>query len=284
MKRIILLCMLIPTVALGDNPLACVDPDFAEAFLINAQRGGSAYSTDLPLDFPQIRMPDSYLLVGSERNQYFDRVMYKTGDGADTAVSVAIEGIVGDEWQDVSGLDRMSRGGFQTSAITNSAMFCRDTSPGTLRISANDVNGQIYLALSLSNSGQGPSCSELELQKQYRSRNVLDYMDELPRLILPDGVQSLGSGSGGGGGEYHSHITVTTSMSRESLVSHLGDQVRDQGWIFDTGWSGNLSSGSVWSRSSPEVGTMIGILHAYGESQESYNLRFAVTTAESRSY
>ena len=57
MKRITLFCLMLPAAAFGDDPFACVDPDFADAFLGNAYFGRPTYSTDVPAALTGLQVP-----------------------------------------------------------------------------------------------------------------------------------------------------------------------------------------------------------------------------------
>jgi len=284
MKRITLICLILPTTAFGDDPFACVDPEFADAFLGTAYFGRPTFSTALPAAFTELRVPDSFSLLGSEINNHSVRVIYKTVESAEAAVSGAVDQLAGDEWRNLSDVMPMPRGGFQNRAIPRMARLCRDTGPGLLSITASDPDGQTYLSFSMTNYSEAQTCSALESQSTMRGRNPMNFWSKLPQLDLPDDVQSSSAGMGGGGNEYHSDVIVNTSMSRDILVSHLGDQIRDQGWTFDTAWSGHFSAGSIWSKASPEDETLIGILHAYGESPDTYRVRIGISSAKTGSF
>lgn len=284
MKRITLFCLMLPAAAFGDDPFACVDPDFADAFLGNAYFGRPTYSTDVPAAFTGLQVPESFSLIGSEISSHTVRVIYKTDASAEAAVSAAVDRIAGSEWRNLSDLMQMPRGGFQTRAIPRMARLCRDKEPGLLSINASDAQGQTHLSFSISNYGEGQTCSALQTQSTMQGRYQMNFWDKLPQLNLPADTQSTSAGMGGGGNEYHSDIIVSSGMSRNILVGYLGDQIRDQGWTFDTGWSGNFSAGSIWSKTSPEDATLIGILHAYGESPDTYRVRFAISPAKTGSF
>ena len=284
MKRITLIFLLMPAAVLADDPFACVDPDFTDAFLGNAYFGHPTYSTDVPAAFNGLFVPDSFSLIGSEINKHGVRVIYKTNESAEAAVPAAVDRIAGDEWRDHSDVMRMPRGGFQNRAVPRMVRLCRDTAPGLLTISAIDPRGQTCLSFSLNAYSDGQTCSAMATQSGSRPSSPMAFWDKLRQLELPDDVQSSGAGTGGSGNEYHTSVTVNTSMSRGTLVSYLGDQIRAQGWTFDTGWSGKFSAGTIWSKTSPEDETLIGVLHAYGESPDTYRLRFGISSAKTGSF
>lgn len=281
MKKIAPLFLILPAAVFGDDPFACVDPDIVDAFLGNAYSGRSTYSTDLPPALAGLRVPDTFWLIGSEVNNRKVQAVYKTRQSPDAAVPTAVDTLAGGEWRSMPNLGHMPRGGFQTRVTPVSAIMCRDSEPGILSIHASMSQAQTLLTYTLNTYSEERDCSSFDEQAAMRGRGDLAFWDKLPQLALPGDVQSTNAGMGGGGNEYHSRITVTGGMDRDSLLSFLGDQVRDQGWVFDSGWSGNYSAGSVWSKKSPEGETLIGMLHAFGESGDSYDVRFGLSAGMS---
>jgi len=281
MKRLFLACLILPVTAIADDPFACVDPEFKTAILGSGGQGAPEYSTELPDAFDELRVPDTFDLVGSEINNYSLRAIYKTTEDPGVALSDAVDLLTENGWRDLADVMAMHTRGFQSGSIPEMARVCRDTEPGLLSVTVNKSSNQTYLSFSITSYGEGQTCEDLEIQANSFGRQRMNMFEDLPVLELPDNIQSSNSGMGGGGNEYHSDVVVSTEMSRASLMSYLGDQIRDQGWIFDTSWSGNLSSGSVWSKKSPDDKTLIGTLHAYGTSSDTYRIRFGVTPAES---
>lgn len=142
-------------------------------------------------------------------------------------------------------------------------------------MSSRESGGLGLVSLSI-HSGIGiQSCNELLDRSRY-SYHPLALQKELPVLNLPDGVRSGSQGSGGGGDESDTHVAVVTDMPKESLVAVLNDQIRDQGWVLDASWSGSRSAGSAWAKESADGEPMIGMLTAYGGSDEAYTLRFEI--------
>lgn len=280
MKRILLSCLLFSGAAMAEDPFACVDPEFVAAFLGTGYQKRPDYSTELPDAFGELRVPDSLKLVGSETNDFSLRAVYKTAEKPSAVLSSVVDLLTDDGWRNLENIMAMHTRGFQSGINPKMARVCRDIEPGLLSIIASHSSDQTYLSFSMTSYGEGQTCSDLEAQANSMMRRGMNRWSDLPVLDLPDDVQSSNAGMGGGGNEYHSDVVVKAEMSRASLMSYLGDQIRDQGWEFDTSWSGNLSSGSVWSKKSPDNETLIGTLHAYGESSNTYHVRFGIAPAE----
>jgi len=284
MQRIILFCLIFPVAGFADDPFACVDDEFAAAFLGTGFQNRPVYSTELPDAFRDLRVPDTFELVGSETNAFSLRAVYKTTENADSSLTTALDLLTKSGWRDLANIMAMHQRGFQTGMIPKTTQVCRDTEPGLLSITVNESTGQTYLSFSMANYAQGQTCDALEARTSPLAGRGTNFWKFLPVLELPDATQSSGAGMGGGGNEYHSDVIVNTEMSRASLMSYLGDQIRDQGWVLDTSWSGNLSSGSVWSRKSPQDEMLIGTLHAYGKLASTYHVRFGVSPAATGSF
>ncbi len=280
MKRLFLACLIFPVTAIADDPFACVDPEFAAAFLGTGYQHRPEYSTELPDAFDGLPVPDTFELVGSATNSYSLRAVYKTTEDSTVALSNVLNLLMNDGWRNLANVMAMQARGFQSGINPKMARVCRNIEPGLLTINVSDLTDQTYLSFSMANYGEGQTCDDLEAQSNAFGRHRMNLWNDLPVLDLPEDAQSSNAGSGGGGNEYHSDVVVMTETSRSSLVSHLGDQIRDQGWELDTSWSGALSSGSIWSRKSSEDEMLIGTLHAYGESPNTSHVRIGITVAK----
>ena len=280
MKRLFLACLIFPVTAIADDPFACVDPEFAAAFLGTGYQQRPEFSTELPDAFEGLPVPDTFELVGSETNSFSLRAVYKTSESATDALGVVLDLLVTDGWRNLANVMAMQSRGFQSGINAKMVRVCRDIEPGLLTVNASDSTDQTYLSFSMTSYGDGQTCDDLEAQSNAFGRFGSNLWNGLPALDLPEDAQSSSAGTGGGGNEYHSDVVVMTEMNRSSLVSYLGDQIRDQGWELDTSWSGALSAGSIWSMKSPDDETLIGILHAFGESANTSHVRISITPAK----
>ena len=101
---------------------------------------------------------------------------------------------------------------------------------------------------------------------------------------MPANAKLSRNSSGGGGDEYSAYIVVSTTMSRDELLRHFDDQILDQLWLADTGWSGNSSSGSVWSETGTNNDALIGELRVAEASIGVFNVRFTVSSVDPDNY
>lgn len=274
MNRVVSLILLFPIVGLADDPFACVSPEVMAAFLPGYPEPNE-YSTKLPEGFVEHSAPSSSRLIGSQVGRSHAVVFYAVDDDRSGAVDEITNSIIEQGWRDVGEQADRPQGGFQTALNSNQRQLCHDDGPRTLTVSSRESGTLGFVSISM-HAGIGiQSCNELLDRSRY-SHNPLALQKELPILNLPDGVRPGGQGSGGGGDEYDTHVAVVTDMPKESLVAVLNDQIRDQGWVLDASWSGSRSAGSAWAKESADGEPMIGMLTAYGGSDEAYMLRFEI--------
>lgn len=276
MNRISLVLLILPIAAIADDPFACVDPDVAAAFLENVYQNPPAYSTEIPAAFDGVHVPFDFEAIGSESNRHALRAVYKATVDPDEAIERVVGNLTEDGWQSFAGLAYRARG-FQSQSTPKMARVCRDSEPGLLTISANEISGVTYVSVSIATREMDKACEDLGSQDHVARFERMNVFSELPNLEIPDNYQYTSSGMGGGGNEFHTDVTIVSGPSRTSLLSHLGDQIRNQGWGFDTSWSGALSSGSVWTKKLSDGETLVGTLHAYGESSDPYHVRFGAS-------
>jgi hypothetical protein len=82
-----------------------------------------------------------------------------------------------------------------------------------------------------------------------RGFDLIPRLETPPEVLISGRPGALPTGMGSGSGNaYASSIEVEGIGSMNGLVAVLGDQVRDQGWVADTTWSGLHSAGSTWTR------------------------------------
>lgn len=274
MKRLLLLILFIPLISFGDDPFACVDQEFRQAFL-PGHPVAYEYSTDLPAGFPGHVAPANSRLVGSQLGDTHVSVAYVVDGDIEAAMDEVTASMSENGWIDVGEAFGGPRGGFQATEIPKYRQLCHDDGPQVLTISAREGGLSPLISIS-SNSRIGlRSCEELANRSRYAYRHM-GLQQELPVLKLPDDVRSTNQGSGGGGDEYETRVSVSTDMGRQSLVTLLNDQIRDQGWSFDSAWSGSRSTGSAWIKQSEQGDSLVGMLHAYGENSGSFSLLFSI--------
>lgn len=278
MNRSILLAFVVSTSSFADDPFACVDPDVANAFLGGWYQSLSTYSTSVPDNFAELSVPAGFTLVGSRVAESHMSVVYKTEMNVDAALSSAVSAMTDAGWMKMKDQRMSARGGFQTSTRPQATSLCRDDKPRVLSAISHRKSGQTYVSYSMHNQIQAQPCGEPTPTPRFDPYRTLS--GHLPVLKLPEDAQSSNVGGGGGGDEVNSHVDVLTTMSRAALLRFFGDQIRDQQWVFDTNWSGELSSGSLWTLDTRDDGILIGTLHIFGPSVGAVRVRFSVSPAK----
>ncbi len=278
MNRLVLLTLAVSTASFADDPFACVDPDVADAFLGGWYQSPPTYSTSLPDNFAELNVPARFTLVGSQVGDSHMSVVYKTEMNTEGALSSAVSAMTDAGWTKMEDHGMSARGGFQTTTRPKSASLCRDHKPRVLSAIAHSKSGQTYVSYSMHSQIQSQPCGEPTLTARFNPYRTLS--GHLSVLNLPEDARSSNVGGGGSGDEINSRVDVLTAMSRAELLSFFGDQIQNQQWVFDTNWSGELSSGSLWTLDTPDDGMLIGTLHIIGPSVGAVRVQFGVSTAE----
>ena len=278
MNRFILLTLAMSTASFADDPFACVDPDVADAFLGGWRQSLPTYSTSVPDKFAELNVPARFTLVGSQVADSHMSVVYKTEMNTEAALSSAVSAMTDTGWTKMEDHEMSARGGFQTSTRAKAASLCHDDNPRVLSAIAHSKSDQTYVSYSMYSQLRSQPCGEPTPTPRFDPYRTLS--GHLPVLKLPEDARSSNVGGGGGGDEVNSHVDVLTTMSRAELLSFLGNQIQDQQWVFDTNWSGELSSGSLWTLDTPDDGMLIGTLHIFGPSVGAVRVRLSVSPAE----
>ena len=278
MNRFVLLILSVSTASFADDPFACVDPDVANAFLGGWYQSPPSYSTSVPDEFVKLHIPARLTLVGSQVGDSNMSVVYQTEMSAKAALSRAVIALTDAGWIEMADQRMSAMRGFQSSMRPQSTSLCRDDQPAALSVIAISKSGQTYVSYSMHSQLQSQACGEPAAAARISVPRTL--MAHLPILRLPEDAKSSNVGAGGSGDEVNSRVDVLTTMSRAGLLSFLGDQIQNQQWVFDTNWSGELSSGSLWTLDTPDDGMLIGTLHIFGPSVSAVRVRFSVSSTE----
>lgn len=277
MKPVILLVLLLPVANAADDPLNCVDPDIVNGFLERWSEEQSVISRSLPADFVDLDLPSDYALIGSWQRETMATVVYKTERNSLGALSDVTEIFTLAGWEDVTDKSGWSGGGFQSNSRPTVAMVCRDTEPGVVTITATNRAGQTYLSLQTRDDSRYANCANYEEMNSFMLSRHL--RDNVPVLVLPDDAQILDSNFGSNRGSNLMQIRISSDLNRSSLMTHLGDQIREQGWEYDVDWSGRTSSGSLWIKSGSERESLTGTLAVIESSPDIYNVQFNMVIA-----
>ena len=272
-------CLLILTIASSvsaEDPFACVDPDVADAFLGDSYGGRGAYSTSIPNGFAALIVPPGLSLIGSQTMNLSTSVVYKAKQGKGSALKAAVAAMADAGWSENAQQYRWMTGGFQSGSRPTSAVLCHDDYDGSLSVIAADKSGSTFVSYV-----QHPAAQSCRNKEHAAVRHdPSEMMRLLPTLELPEGVKASNTGMGGNGHEVSSHVDISGALGRSDLSSFFENQIRDQGWEFQTRWSSQHSSGSVWALDTIEDGLLIGTLHVFNFSTHPIRVRFSVNPAD----
>jgi len=274
MYRSAFLFLLAPTLSIASDPLECVDPDFVQAFFSGRSSTPPSYSTEIPSHFEVRKFPSDMKLVGSRTERYATTVVFRTDQDVRDAYSRLADTLSDEGWKDITYERSPSRRGFQLANQSLVAEYCREIDDTNLALIASERFGQTLISLEQYDRKTMLGCKGTIREKR---RNLLDH---LPVLNPPDGAKTFNAGIGTNGHEVSTRVDVSVSVSREELLGFFGDQIRNQNWKFQTKWSSNLSSGSVWTRNTSEEGILIGTLHVYDAGTDPVRVRFSIDPAD----
>jgi len=276
MRRATLLMLVISTVSFAEDPFSCVDSDVTDAFLGDSYRGRGEYSTSMPDGFAALTVPAGLSLVGSQVMDSMTTVVYKTSMSAERALDAAIGDMAESGWTENADQHRRVLRGFQTSSRPMATVLCHDDETGALSVISNDKSDHTFV--SYIHHAASQSCGGAQAAPPRHDPSEM--MRLVPTLKLPEGAKASNTGMGGNGHEVGSHVDISGAMGRSELQNFFEDQIRNQSWEFQTGWSSHLSSGSVWKSNSAEDGILIGTLHLFDSGVDPIRVRFSVNPAD----
>lgn len=278
MNRSILLVLLVSTSSFADDPFACVDPDVANAFLGQWQRDLPSYSTSIPDEFVRFNAPASLTLVGSQIEGNMTTVVFRTNLDVEDALLASAATMVDAGWAEKIDERATARRGFQTVQRSTASVFCHDNQPGSVSVIAKKKTGQTLVSFVQHTEPVSRSCDDpAPVPPRHNPREL---MAKLPVLRLPEGATATNMGTGGNGDEVNTRVDVSSTFGQWDLISYFGDQIRDQGWAYETGWSGSFSSGTVWTMDTTDDGVLIGKLHVYGGDTDPVRVRFSINPVD----
>jgi hypothetical protein len=273
------LCMLaLTSAAFADDPFSCVDPDVADAFLGNAYQGRGEYSNSVPTHFVALNVPTGFSLVASKTLDAMSTVIYKSDMDSQPTLTAAVDALTKVGWTENSQQRRQLSGGFQTHSRPSAAVLCHDDDEWALSVIVTDQSDSTFVSYVQHSASQ--SCGATPDESPHHDPSEM--MSLVPTLNLPQGAKATNSGMGGNGHEVSSHVDISGAVGRSELMTHFEDQIRQQGWEYQTNWSSHLSSGSVWALDTVEDGVLIGTLHVFDSGVGPMRVRLSVNPADPR--
>ena len=274
MYRSAFLFLFVPTLSIASDPLECVDPEFVQAFFSGRSSTPPSYSTEIPSDFDVRKFPSEMKLVGSRTERYATTVVFRTDQDVRDAYSRLADTLSDEGWKDITYERSPSRHGFQLANQSLVAEYCREIDDTNLAMIASESFGRTLISLEQYDRKTMLGCKG---SIRERRRNLLDH---LPILNPPDDAKTSSTKIGRNGHEVSTAVDISASMSRDELLGFFEGQIRNQSWTFQTKWSSDLSSGSVWSLDTSEQGILVGTLHVYDAGNDPVRVRFSMDTAD----
>jgi hypothetical protein len=213
-------------------------------------------------------------LIGSRIEESSTTVIYSADQEVRDVYSGLAKALSEQGWEDITYTDSPFRRGFQSSGNYVSANYCRETDDNRLSVAVKSLSGQTLVSLYQYERRTLRGC----MATLRNSR--LELMGSLPILNAPKGATTSQPQQLTIGHEIISSVDVSANVSRQALLEFFGDQIRVQDWIFETEWSGQRTSGSVWSQDTAEHGILVGTLHLYESGSSPVRVRFSIDTAD----
>ncbi|MCZ0951845.1 MAG: hypothetical protein OXQ89_11105 [Rhodospirillaceae bacterium] len=274
--------------------LACVDPDVREGLRIGAASRHTVVTRDIPEELTGMAEPEGFEFVGSSESPFYTVAAFKAdltpGDGLEAASAMLGEA----GWREVQPIGPTTGGGFVRSDRPLNRSLCRDRTSVT--ISSRLANDATYVSMNISELPEGAfsSCDDRligtpEALALARRSPVFRLSAHMPSLTLPENARTmdprlaaLGSMGGLSGSDRFLHTTVDieTDLSAQELVEHFAQQLLDQGWSDDAGWSGETTSGSVWSATPEAELNLMGLLDVRALGETGYQATFRASVLE----
>jgi hypothetical protein len=275
MIRYALISLILPIAAFADDPFACVDSRVVDAFVNHWHEEAPRYSTSLPAKAAALNLPADLEFVGSKLSGSNMTVAYTSDQPTKVAFASSLESLEAAGWKPLS--EHNWHGGFQTRAVPMSSTLCHGSEPESMSVTAKEHPESALLLISLyAQESHSQVCRRSAEPRTW----ITPLQKYLPILDTPAGARASRNGSGGGDDEYSANITLSTTMSRDDLLQYFDDQIRAQGWVADSGWSGSSTVGTVWTRPDPKGQPLIGTMRIATARDGVFHARFTVISME----
>jgi hypothetical protein len=145
---------------------------------------------------------------------------------------------------------------FNVDSAPISGTLCRDGERRSLYV--QNVNGRSYATVALSAQPTARACNAQDPRQSMALGMMSMLTSQSPSLQLPegttaaDGSNRIGGGGGGSGDTYETSAQIRIAQSAASFVGDLAAQMLEQGWAVDSSWSGTLSKGGRWTKTSAD--------------------------------
>ena len=282
-------------------PALCLGADAFENGIpleLVEQFTGGQISPDLPVDFPDVDLPESVSVMGSLDNNFNQIVVFRSTEPGEEA-GMAIAGSFEEAgWiRLLSFVFEQQTNGFvypnqAPLPVGPDEQFCHDRY-GTMTVSS-PAGADDIVNVRLTNQAlmqPGFSCQEQNEQRQRQQAmgrggfpfSNLQNSQYIPRLELPvdedesapmrTPFRGLG-GFSGSDNDVETQASVAVEMTAAEVNAHFAEQLEAQGWTLDSDWAGEFTAGGNWSYSPEQNLNFIGILSVIERSEGLFDLKF----------
>lgn len=127
-------------------------------------------------------------------------------------------------WVSMSMMSMSGRGLVSNNSSMPSVSACKGDQYATIYSSPRPAGG-LYLRVSLTTDPRRGSCVASP------ARPLSGFADvDLPALLPPDGVPTVGSGASNSGDSFTQHLRMQTTMALDDIVEHYASQLEKAGW------------------------------------------------------
>ena len=272
-----------------EDLLACLDPDVREVLLFGNTGTSTLLTRAVPDELIELQAFSDLEFIGSSVSAYETVAAYKTELPAPDAVDIAYGSLRQAGWREFE-IGGPSRGGFRAANRPLFALFCRES--GMASVGSHVSDETTYLRMQFRQVGEFPCNTAPENERGFTARipDGTHIFDHLPTLALPEGAAPMDprvaqaafpTGISGNDRNMSTQIELETDLPAQDLVEDFERQLREQGWTYDAGWSGEHSSGSGWTRSPSEGLELVGLLDVISISAAGYRATFRASSRES---
>ncbi|MYG28005.1 MAG: hypothetical protein F4213_18625 [Boseongicola sp. SB0677_bin_26] len=247
-------------------------------------------SRTVPDDLSGLPDTNELELVGSSVSASRSVVAYKSSLVISEAMDAASAMLREAGWNDFA-VGGPPSGGFVTNAQPRFDMFCREDS--MVNVVGSAVDDTSYIRLMVTPNERGIPCDAVAGNAgsmMARAASQANMYELMPTLTLPGGVAPLSLRSAlaasapafsGTERSARTEIELETDLSAQELVELFGRQLIEQGWVLDSGWAGEFSSGSSWTRSTAAADELVGLLDAVALGNAGHRASFRIVLATS---
>lgn len=243
---------------------------------------GARLYRDIMESFPAFTVPEGAEVLASYEQPVMRRVLLRTGEDPDAALTALIEDFQARDWMVTTAPDNSAeqRGFVVPQPELTMESLCH-SEEGILQIGLNDriLNlTQPTLAMSM---GQAINCERQgssPMAARYNS-GMLQYM---PRLEIPGqptipGMYVGGGGMSSSGQEAEARGNMQDDRPLDEIYGLFSTQLEAQGWTVDGESLGNSVATGTWLKSEEEQEQeLVGTLIITRVDDERYDLRFRV--------